>query len=87
MKPSLSMVPSMYSWIWAAELVTVRVGAKTSKPHLDATGQPDQLLPSASRTNGSLKIITKDLVADVVLLDEIAEQLLVGTVAVRDLGT
>ena len=79
------MVPSMYLLICAAELVTVRVGAKTSNPHLDATEQPGQLLPLVSIMGGGLRVITKNLVTDVVLLYKVTEQLLVITVSVRDL--
>lgn len=74
------MVPSIYSLIGAGELVTVRVGAKTSNPHLDATGQHGQLFLPALMTPGSLSVITKDLITDVVLLDEVTEQLLISTV-------
>lgn len=75
----------MYSLIWAAELVTVRAGPKTSNPHLDATEQPGQHIPPESMTGGVLRVITKNFVADVVLLDKVTEQLLVGTTSVRDL--
>lgn len=37
MKPSLSIVPSIYDLMWVAELVTIRWGPKTSNPHLEAT--------------------------------------------------
>jgi hypothetical protein len=41
--PSLSIVPSMYSLMCAAELVTPGWGLKTENPHLDATRMTCQL--------------------------------------------
>lgn len=75
----------MYSLMCAAELLTVRVGPKTSNPHLDATGQQQLVSYHMMNLWRKLRMITKDFVADIVLLNEVSEQFLIGAILVSNL--
>jgi hypothetical protein len=76
-KPSLSIVPSIYSLIWLAELVTPGDSPfRHLNPHFEATA--DVWLSSVI-TLHTLYRLTEDLVTDVVLPDKVAQKLLVDT--------
>lgn len=86
MKPSLSMVPSIYSLIWEAELVTapsrLSVPPRQAKPHFDATiTQHNQYWFS----DGGYMQRTEDFITDVMLPNEISEQFLVDTGSINNL--
>lgn len=86
MKPSLSMVPSIYSLIWEAELVTppsrISVPPRQANPHFDATiKQHSQYWFS----DGGDMQRTEDFITDVVLPNEISEQFLVDTGSINNL--
>jgi hypothetical protein len=62
--------------MWAAELVTVRCGPKTSNPHLEATAARHHVSHTMWRKK-DVVVLTEKLMADIVLLNEFSQQLLI----------
>lgn len=79
------MVPSMYSLMWAAELVTVRWGPKTSNPHLEATARRYHVSQEQNVEKKMFVVLTEKLIAGTVLLNEFSQQLLIFTSLVGNL--
>lgn len=82
MNPRRSIVPSMYDLMCSGELVTMP-SSNTENPHLDATDHTTRSV--GLRTHREYSTRTKDLVADIVLPDEVAKKLLVDTGLVDNL--
>lgn len=80
------MVPSIYSLIWEAELVTPpsrpSVPPRQAKPHFDATTKQNSQYWFSD--GGDLQR-TEDFITDVVLPNEVSEQFLVDTGSINNL--
>lgn len=77
------MVPSMYDLMWVAELVTAP-SSKTEKPHLDATVRRKTNVSTCCFYEG-IKSLIEDLIANIVLPDEVSQKLFVDAGLVDDL--
>lgn len=69
--------------MWEAELVTAP-SSKTEKPHLDATVRRTTSISTCCFYEG-VSLLTEDLIADVVLPDEVSQKLFIDTGLVDDL--